>query len=184
MVVTFKAKPMSMLMALVLSIGLLVGCEHDDDNDSGNRAADDTVLTAMADIFRINAGNEIELDNRFTLVVTSDTRIQRLRSSCSGFNNVTFGDISPTDTLEYEYFKSDADFPNREVMPTLIRAFRAECLAGTSEDATQFVEDSDFDGVGDVVDNCIDEPNSNQVDTDGDGAGDVCDADPNDPAVQ
>jgi len=36
-------------------------------------------------------------------------------------------------------------------------------------------EDRDGDGVGDVLDNCGDVPNANQLDTDGDGEGDLCD---------
>jgi hypothetical protein len=37
--------------------------------------------------------------------------------------------------------------------------------------------DLDLDGVGDVVDNCSETPNSTQDDTDGDLCGNLCDAD-------
>jgi MYXO-CTERM domain-containing protein len=37
--------------------------------------------------------------------------------------------------------------------------------------------DSDGDGVGDLCDNCVGEPNGSQLDTDGDGVGDRCDLD-------
>jgi hypothetical protein len=37
--------------------------------------------------------------------------------------------------------------------------------------------DTDNDGIDDTIDNCINIPNSNQVDTDGDGIGDICDND-------
>lgn len=35
--------------------------------------------------------------------------------------------------------------------------------------------DTDFDGIGDVCDNCLRSPNSDQMDSDADGVGDVCD---------
>ena len=37
--------------------------------------------------------------------------------------------------------------------------------------------DTDYDGVGDDTDNCVDDPNINQLDTDADGTGDACDTD-------
>ena len=37
--------------------------------------------------------------------------------------------------------------------------------------------DRDEDGVGNACDNCRDTPNSDQTDTDGDGVGDACDDD-------
>ena len=37
--------------------------------------------------------------------------------------------------------------------------------------------DTDYDGVGDVCDNCLQEPNPDRRDSDGDGSGDVCDSD-------
>ncbi|MFT4661185.1 MAG: hypothetical protein ACI8XB_001457 [Patiriisocius sp.] len=37
--------------------------------------------------------------------------------------------------------------------------------------------DIDLDGVADILDNCPDTPNADQLDTDGDGMGDVCDLD-------
>lgn len=39
------------------------------------------------------------------------------------------------------------------------------------------VEDADRDGVGDDVDNCPSDSNTDQLDTDGDGAGNACDSD-------
>ncbi len=38
------------------------------------------------------------------------------------------------------------------------------------------LQDADNDGVGDVCDNCPNDPNANQADTDSDGIGDACDA--------
>lgn len=35
--------------------------------------------------------------------------------------------------------------------------------------------DTDADGIFDVIDNCVDDPNPNQADADGDGVGDACD---------
>ena len=37
--------------------------------------------------------------------------------------------------------------------------------------------DTDGDGIADILDNCPNFPNANQLDTDGDGLGDVCDSD-------
>jgi hypothetical protein len=42
---------------------------------------------------------------------------------------------------------------------------------------TESGSDSDSDGVADTVDNCPQDPNTDQLDNDMDGAGDVCDAD-------
>jgi hypothetical protein len=41
--------------------------------------------------------------------------------------------------------------------------------------------DTDDDGILDADDNCLDDPNQDQLDSDGDGAGDVCDICPEDP---
>ena len=38
-------------------------------------------------------------------------------------------------------------------------------------------DDADRDGINDQVDNCINDPNSNQLDTDNDKIGDECDPD-------
>ncbi|MFK8028840.1 MAG: M4 family metallopeptidase [Gammaproteobacteria bacterium] len=45
------------------------------------------------------------------------------------------------------------------------------------------VADSDTDGVADDVDNCTNEPNSDQLDIDGDGFGNACDTDVNNDCV-
>ena len=37
--------------------------------------------------------------------------------------------------------------------------------------------DTDLDGVGNMCDNCQEQPNPDQRDSDGDGSGDVCDSD-------
>ena len=37
--------------------------------------------------------------------------------------------------------------------------------------------DTDGDGYGDTVDNCVDVSNPDQTDTDGDGHGNICDGD-------
>jgi hypothetical protein len=42
------------------------------------------------------------------------------------------------------------------------------------------VEDSDQDGIADIVDNCPNTANANQIDADSDGLGDACDNCPND----
>jgi hypothetical protein len=39
------------------------------------------------------------------------------------------------------------------------------------------VLDTDGDGIGDLVDNCLLVPNPGQEDSDGDGVGDACDPD-------
>ena len=47
------------------------------------------------------------------------------------------------------------------------------CFEGYEGDRCEFV--SDGDGVPNDIDNCPDDPNTDQTDTDGDGIGDVCD---------
>jgi uncharacterized repeat protein (TIGR01451 family) len=47
----------------------------------------------------------------------------------------------------------------------------------TNSTSTDYVQDSDGDGVGDSSDNCIQMSNPGQADSDGDGVGDVCDSD-------
>ena len=37
--------------------------------------------------------------------------------------------------------------------------------------------DADYDGVGDLCDNCVLKRNADQIDMDGDGIGDICDDD-------
>ena len=56
----------------------------------------------------------------------------------------------------------------------------ADCANGCSSNGLCIKDqrDSDYDGKGDVCDNCPTNCNSNQLDADGDGMGDVCD-DPN-----
>jgi hypothetical protein len=53
-----------------------------------------------------------------------------------------------------------------------------EAVATPNASAEPEVVDSDGDGVEDDVDNCLTEPNEDQLDTDGDGVGDACSEDP------
>ncbi len=53
------------------------------------------------------------------------------------------------------------------------------CFSGRDVPADPSCEDADLDGIRDVLDNCPDAPNPNQIDSDGDGVGDVCDNCPN-----
>jgi alpha-tubulin suppressor-like RCC1 family protein len=56
------------------------------------------------------------------------------------------------------------------------------CAGG--EVCSRFQEDEDFDGVGDVCDNCLGVQNPQQFDRDGDGAGDDCDDEPDGEVAQ
>ena len=52
---------------------------------------------------------------------------------------------------------------------------RCVMLEGTTGDDGGTEDDPDGDGVPDTMDNCPEDPNSDQLDSDGDGAGDACD---------
>jgi len=62
------------------------------------------------------------------------------------------------------------------------------CYAHTDCDpggyCSRFQEDGDFDGVGDVCDNCLGLQNPQQFDRDGDGVGDACDGTPDGETVK
>lgn len=47
--------------------------------------------------------------------------------------------------------------------------------SGCIETAEELGDDADDDGIADIDDNCVDDPNPRQLDADGDGVGNVCD---------
>ena len=53
-----------------------------------------------------------------------------------------------------------------------------EGLPVNQDGCSEFQVDSDGDTIPDYIDNCVDQPNTNQLDNDGDGIGNVCDPDP------
>ncbi len=73
---------------------------------------------------------------------------------------------------------SDCDDTNPVVHPGAVEQCNGlddDCNGMIDELGTD--EDSDFDGVGQLCDNCLDVPNHSQHDGDGDGQGDECDLD-------
>jgi hypothetical protein len=64
--------------------------------------------------------------------------------------------------------------------PGIICTTDTDCANGCSSNGNclKNQEDTDFDGVGDVCDNCPANCNSQQLDANGNGIGDVCDTDP------
>jgi hypothetical protein len=59
---------------------------------------------------------------------------------------------------------------NAFLATTLLLLWGAPALAGSNPDL-------DLDGIGDVIDNCSEAPNTDQDDTDADYCGNLCDAD-------
>lgn len=99
---------------------------------------------------------------------------------------------SPYDVALTETGWTDAS--NNPVSETVFRnvlmdldalLIRAEYRSGVDTDgldnvSLQAAPDADSDGVPNVSDNCVNDPNAGQADADGDGIGNVCDGDDND----
>ena len=155
------------------------GCDLDSSESSDDNAGPSSSVNTSRIRFINNNRSEIVLENGYSLQLEG-VSIQRQRVSCSGFDNVSASELSGTDTIEYTFDLRAAttDVVAKKAVATSIRAWRYECLNPDPGDPIQFVLDSDFDGIGDAVDNCPFTPNLNQLDTDGDGIGDVCDETP------
>jgi len=75
-------------------------------------------------------------------------------------------DVQPIDAAEIDAFRPDADPNAPDAGPDA--SIDAEPDAAIDLDA-------DDDGIVDAIDNCVQDPNTDQHDEDGDGDGDVCD---------
>ena len=87
--------------------------------------------------------------------------ISRQRPSCSGFETAYPEDIKTTDVVEYTFdmVGDEIDVARKITTPINLMIWRAECVTSQNQDPSQYVRDSDFDGVGDLWDADPNDPN-------------------------
>ena len=122
---------------------------------------DDSVLNETAFVVQTDnvGGGEkaLQLSNGKKIIINDNqTFFLRRRTSCSGSDPSNVGSIGNGDKVTYFFTKDDADFANRTMRPFEVHSVPLSCLTAGSH---QFVLDSDFDGVGDVVDADPNDPN-------------------------
>jgi hypothetical protein len=101
-----------LLMATAL---LVVGCE--DDDNSSNEVDTQYIISKTAtavgfsDIIDPEPGDirQIDTSGKYTVIVTSDTIIQALRPSGSGYSSASLSSISIGDCFQYRYYPDDID---------------------------------------------------------------------------
>ncbi|MGI9343899.1 MAG: hypothetical protein ACR2QV_13755, partial [Gammaproteobacteria bacterium] len=106
--------------------------------------------------------------------------------TCSAGELVTWnlGTLAASDTVSVSYTTDVTGGASAPADGEIIRldveardSSTTDVVASDSALVGVFTGDSDGDGVANLFDNCINDPNSNQRDTNGDGFGNLCDAD-------
>jgi hypothetical protein len=155
----------------ILAVLLLLGfpaCETDDSVGSSNSSV--VIKEGFSDISRYGIGaNSIKLVDGWTLLITPQTKINRLRPSCSGFDTVNISQIDSSDTIAYEITLIDSDLSSKSAIAITVSAYREGCL-----NDPQYILDTDKDGYTDNIDNCPTVFNPDQADANNDGIGDAC----------
>jgi Zn-dependent metalloprotease len=122
----------------------------------------------------LNAGNEDALDVNATLVSVSPTVTVVAGSASSGYPDIPVSGVR-TNTVPFrvDVFPTHAACDPIELRLDLTSTDDASSL-NFALPASRFPDD-DGDGVGDLCDNCPDDPNADQADGEGDGIGNACD---------